>query len=189
MSQIAMPTPHRPVLASRRTTTRRNSFTDDEDAITPCSSPPPEPSHPTFASAYDLDTKRPASPRFTPSRRGSTSPNTASSSSSSAAAAAAAVGGSAGPSRKASTVGAPSSFHFDPTEGEELSDAQLWRRMLAIQQEFHCYNSARLSAALLGLEMGVDVGQLARKSCIFFRFFLSKGEKKRFNCRPSRVLT
>lgn len=53
--------------------------------------------------------------------------------------------------------------HFDPTDGEPLSDAQLWRRMLAIQQEFHCYNSARMSAALLGLEMGVDVGQLARE--------------------------
>lgn len=57
--------------------------------------------------------------------------------------------------------------HFDPTDGEDLSDEQLWRRMLAIQQEFHCYNSARMSAALLGLEMGVDVGQLARESKFF----------------------
>lgn len=34
--------------------------------------------------------------------------------------------------------------------------------MLDIQRTFHCYNSARMSAALLELEMGIDVGHLAR---------------------------
>lgn len=156
-----MPTPQWPTVPSRRpTTTRRNSFTDDEDAITPCSSPPPEPNQPTAivtASAFEHDVdftvpthkqqqQRPASPRFTPSRRGSASQHA-----------------SAAPSRKASTCTEAAVDYFDPTDGEHLSDAQLWRRMLAIQQEFHCYNSARMSAALLGLEMGVDVEQFARE--------------------------
>lgn len=35
--------------------------------------------------------------------------------------------------------------------------------MLDIQREFHCYNSARMAAALLELEMGVDVGRYARE--------------------------
>lgn len=160
-----MPTPSR-----RSMTTRRNSLTDDEDAITPCSTPPPEPNQPAaFEEPQEItpnstctnspnshhSNKRPASPRFTTSRRGSASyhyhghhhhTNAASS------------------QRKASTSAeAAGADHFDPADGEPLSDAQLWRRMLAIQQEFHCYNSARMSAALLGLEMGVDVGQLARE--------------------------
>lgn len=55
-------------------------------------------------------------------------------------------------------------WHFDPTDGEDMDDAKLWRRMLDIQREFHCYNSARMAAALLELEMGVDVSPYARKS-------------------------
>lgn len=43
-----------------------------------------------------------------------------------------------------------------------MDDWQLWQRMLEIQRTFHCYNSARMSAALLELEMGVDAGHLAR---------------------------
>lgn len=53
-------------------------------------------------------------------------------------------------------------WHLDPTHGQAMSDAQLWRRMLEIQRAFHCYNSARMSAALLELEMGGDAGHLAR---------------------------
>lgn len=48
-----------------------------------------------------------------------------------------------------------------------MDDAKLWRRMLDIQREFHCYNSARMAAALLELEMGMDVGPYARKSSSF----------------------
>lgn len=44
-----------------------------------------------------------------------------------------------------------------------MDDWHLWQRMLDIQRTFHCYNSARMSAALLELEMGVDAGHLARR--------------------------
>ena len=37
---------------------------------------------------------------------------------------------------------------FDPAEGEDIDNEHLWLRMLAIQRRFHCYNSARMSAAL-----------------------------------------
>lgn len=44
--------------------------------------------------------------------------------------------------------------------------------MLDIQREFHCYNSARMAAALLELEMGVDVGRYARESLKLFSPFV-----------------
>ncbi len=37
---------------------------------------------------------------------------------------------------------------FDPAEGEQLDTAHVWKRMLALQRMFGCYNSARMSAAL-----------------------------------------
>ncbi|KUJ15271.1 uncharacterized protein LY89DRAFT_670765 [Mollisia scopiformis] len=37
---------------------------------------------------------------------------------------------------------------------KEKSDAECWSRMLKLQREFHCYNSARLEAAVEALEMG-----------------------------------
>lgn len=131
-SQMAMPTPHGPRTA-RRAIVAKASFSDDEDAITPCSSPPPEPqnavSHQQPAqSSIGFTTKRSHSSSVASSPKTSTS----------------------------------QSWHFDPTDGEEMDDCQLWQRMLDIQRTFHCYNSARMSAALLELEMGVDAGHLAR---------------------------
>lgn len=41
---------------------------------------------------------------------------------------------------------------FVPQKGE--SDAECWSRMLALQREYHCYNSARLEAAVEALEKG-----------------------------------
>lgn len=127
-------------MLGRRSITAKASFSDDEDAITPCSSPPPEPQH--QASSHHCYNEPRTAAAAAPSwfsfsaRRGSTS----------AAAAAAAQ-----------------AWHFDPTDGEDMDNARLWRRMLDIQREFHCYNSARMAAALLEMEMGMDVGPYARK--------------------------
>lgn len=115
-------------MLGRRSITAKASFSDDEDAITPCSSPPPETQHQT--SHYE--SRVPS--RFSVSRRCSTS-----------------------------AASSAQAWHFDPTDGEDMDDAKLWRRMLDIQREFHCYNSARMAAALLELEMGMDVGPYARK--------------------------
>ncbi|CAK7225738.1 hypothetical protein SEUCBS140593_006005 [Sporothrix eucalyptigena] len=48
------------------------------------------------------------------------------------------------------TMPAPSHTFSSPTP---LDDARLWRRMLALQRRFHCYNSARMSAALEDAEV------------------------------------
>lgn len=40
------------------------------------------------------------------------------------------------------------------------SDAECWLRMLALQREFHCYNSARLEAAVEALEMGWSIDEV-----------------------------
>ncbi|KAK2606746.1 hypothetical protein N8I77_005477 [Diaporthe amygdali] len=118
---------------SRRSISAKASFSDDEDAITPCSSPPPEPQQPLL----DATCKLSQNARFSIS---------------------------AASSRKMSSV---RTWHLDPTAGEDMDDAHLWRRMLDIQREFHCYNSARMAAALLELEMGVDVGRYApSRSCL-----------------------
>lgn len=129
---------------TRRTIVAKASFSDDDDAITPCSSPPPEP--------QDAVVPEPQPQQqhfsFRPTKKTNSSDSN-----------------SAASSRKTSTS---HPWHFDPTEGEEMDDWHLWQRMLDIQRTFHCYNSARMSAALLELEMGVDPGHLARKF-----FFLS----------------
>lgn len=40
-------------------------------------------------------------------------------------------------------------------------------RMLALQREFHCYNSARLEAAVEALEMGWSIEEVPiRESCL-----------------------
>ncbi|KAL1851305.1 hypothetical protein Daus18300_012610 [Diaporthe australafricana] len=119
---------------SRRSITAKASFSDDEDAITPCSSPPPEPQQLQQQQAPATQQQH-QSPRF-----------------------------SIASSRKMSSA---RTWHLDPTAGEDMDDAHLWRRMLDIQREFHCYNSARMAAALLELEMGVDVGRYApSRSCL-----------------------
>jgi len=38
--------------------------------------------------------------------------------------------------------------------GEQESDKDCWNRMLNLQREYHCYNSARLEAAVEALERG-----------------------------------
>jgi hypothetical protein len=42
----------------------------------------------------------------------------------------------------------------EPAKEEYSSDAERWQRMLALQREYHCYNSARLEAAVEALENG-----------------------------------
>lgn len=117
----------------RRSITAKASFSDDEDAITPCSSPPPEPQQqPLLVDSFSKSK----------SQRHS-------------------IISAAPSSRKTSS--STRTWHLDPAAGEDLDDAGLWRRMLDIQREFHCYNSARMAAALLELEMGVDVGRYARE--------------------------
>ncbi|CZT52637.1 uncharacterized protein RSE6_13989 [Rhynchosporium secalis] len=41
-----------------------------------------------------------------------------------------------------------------PALRERESDAECWERMLMLQREYHCYNSARLEAAVEALEQG-----------------------------------
>jgi hypothetical protein len=40
------------------------------------------------------------------------------------------------------------------------SDAECWSRMLMLQREYHCYNSARLEAAVEALERGVRIEEV-----------------------------
>lgn len=157
-----MPTPHRPTLKFNRRSVAAaahpSSLSDDE--ITPCSSPAPEPQEP-LVSAPPPPQHRASPPRFTPvsSRRGSSSGS----------------GTSTSPSPRktsSSTSTTTTMWHFDPTDGEDMDDSQLWQRMLDIQRTFHCYNSARMSAALLELEMGVDVRRLARMLLLAIFYYL-----------------
>jgi hypothetical protein len=46
------------------------------------------------------------------------------------------------------------------------SDAQCWQRMLRLQREYHCYNSARLSAAVEAEERG-ETEVAVRECCAF----------------------
>lgn len=46
---------------------------------------------------------------------------------------------------------AETSFEI-PEHGE--SDEECWSKMLRLQREYHCYNSARLEAAVEALEKG-----------------------------------
>ncbi|CZR58172.1 uncharacterized protein PAC_08063 [Phialocephala subalpina] len=48
------------------------------------------------------------------------------------------------------------------------SDAECWSRMLALQREYHCYNSARLEAAVEALEngWGEDAVQIPSRLCL-----------------------
>ncbi|KAE8441396.1 hypothetical protein EG329_004985 [Mollisiaceae sp. DMI_Dod_QoI] len=58
-------------------------------------------------------------------------------------------------------------FQFQvPERGE--SDAECWSRMLALQREYHCYNSARLEAAVEAMEngWGEDAVQMPSRLCL-----------------------
>jgi hypothetical protein len=46
------------------------------------------------------------------------------------------------------------------------TDAQCWQRMLRLQREYHCYNSARLSAAVEAEERGET--EVAVRECYTF---------------------
>jgi hypothetical protein len=50
-----------------------------------------------------------------------------------------------GQESRRSSVG---SDHFELADWEHLDTAYLWRRMLLLQKKLHCYNSARMTAAL-----------------------------------------
>ncbi|KAN0090303.1 hypothetical protein V8E51_018882 [Hyaloscypha variabilis] len=47
---------------------------------------------------------------------------------------------------------------IETRDGE--SDAECWSRMLMLQREYHCYNSARLEAAVEALEKGVRIEEV-----------------------------
>jgi len=49
-------------------------------------------------------------------------------------------------------------------DGTWESDAQCWARMLALQRRYHCYNSARLEAAVEALESGTPIGEVPMPS-------------------------
>jgi hypothetical protein len=42
----------------------------------------------------------------------------------------------------------------EPAKEGYASDVERWQRMLVLQREYHCYNSARLEAAVEALENG-----------------------------------
>jgi len=44
------------------------------------------------------------------------------------------------------------------------ADAECWERMLALQREYHCYNSARLEAAVEALERGLGIEEVPMPS-------------------------
>lgn len=45
-----------------------------------------------------------------------------------------------------------------PVKGE--SEVEIWERMLALQREYRCYNSARVEAAVEALEMGWGIEEV-----------------------------
>jgi hypothetical protein len=64
--------------------------------------------------------------------------------------------------------GMDSSLGLMSREGESESDAECWLRMLALQREYHCYNSARLEAAVEALDRGWSIDEVpVRKSFPF----------------------
>lgn len=47
-----------------------------------------------------------------------------------------------------------------PIPATKESDTECWERMLALQREYHCYNSARLEAAVEALERGCAIEEV-----------------------------
>jgi hypothetical protein len=52
------------------------------------------------------------------------------------------------------------------------SDAECWSRMLMLQREYHCYNSARLEAAVEALEKGVGFEEVPIRELLLVNFSL-----------------
>lgn len=82
------------------------------------------------------------------------------------------------PNRRAnSSVSSAASTSLNPRTMDEFSlpnetDAECWERMVALQQEYHCYNSARLEAAVEALENGYKIEEVPiRKSPLEFVLF------------------
>jgi hypothetical protein len=53
---------------------------------------------------------------------------------------------------------------------DEESDAECWSRMLMLQREYHCYNSARLEAAVEALEKGVGIEEVPIRELLLVHF-------------------
>ncbi len=58
---------------------------------------------------------------------------------------------------------------FNSWKGE--SDAETWERMLALQKEYRCYNSARVEAAVEALEKGWKIEDMSVRKFILPVFF------------------
>jgi len=59
---------------------------------------------------------------------------------------------------------------FNSWKGE--SDAETWERMLALQKEYRCYNSARVEAAVEALERGWKIEDMSVRKFILLSFLL-----------------
>jgi hypothetical protein len=53
---------------------------------------------------------------------------------------------------------------------ESESDVECWLRMLALQREYHCYNSARLEAAVEALERGWSIEEVPIRTFLALPF-------------------
>ncbi|KAI1343704.1 hypothetical protein F5Y15DRAFT_411560 [Xylariaceae sp. FL0016] len=139
-----------PTLSSSRKIKASTPPPDDIDAITPCPAPSSSPSsdnEPTpLPSSHSIEYHRARAQAQVQSR--STSPSSLSS-----------YLDDETRSRRRASVQAVQALE----EGTRGDPAALWRRMLALQQTYGCYNSARMSAAL---EAG-DAGMLLpSKACL-----------------------
>jgi hypothetical protein len=56
------------------------------------------------------------------------------------------------------------------------SDAECWSRMLMLQREYHCYNSARLEAAVDALEKGVRIEEVPIRKFHFLTLMFRRNE-------------
>ncbi|KAH8819975.1 hypothetical protein F5884DRAFT_744351 [Xylogone sp. PMI_703] len=70
--------------------------------------------------------------------------------------------------RKSSTNSASTPDYFNFGNFSPASDLELWRYMLALQKVYHCYHSARISAAVDALENGVRIEdmEIPSRSCL-----------------------
>lgn len=71
--------------------------------------------------------------------------------------------------------------YFNLSSFSLSSDTELWRYMLALQKVYRCYHSARISAAVEELEMGVrvddmDIRKLSLCKASSFIFWLAYSE-------------
>ncbi len=61
------------------------------------------------------------------------------------------------------------------------SDAECWSRMLMLQREYHCYNSARLEAAVEALERGVRIEEVPIRKLHFLPLTFPRDEMLMLN--------